>query len=147
MTMQTRKKRHPDIIVGDCIFCGHHIDHRIDGEPVIIKNEKIICMDCAFSLLDPIYFSLGTGGLAHIVFTALLQSSHNRKKRKPMSGYKRAFKTIAKKYKFKCVTCGTDKNLTLDHIKPVSKGGTDDFSNLQLMCRSCNSRKGAKYDG
>ena len=33
-------------------------------------------------------------------------------------------------------------NLEVDHIKPLHRGGTDDYSNLQLLCRSCNTRKG-----
>ena len=41
----------------------------------------------------------------------------------------------------KCKYCGTTKNLTLDHIFPVSKGGEDTFENLQVLCRSCNSKK------
>ncbi|MCW8040061.1 HNH endonuclease [Acinetobacter entericus] len=47
---------------------------------------------------------------------------------------------------FKCVTCGVQQNLTLDHIKPESKGGESTFENLQTMCKSCNSSKGAKFD-
>ncbi|BCX74668.1 MULTISPECIES: HNH endonuclease [Acinetobacter] len=46
---------------------------------------------------------------------------------------------------FKCVTCGSQKNLTLDHIKPEIKGGDSSFDNLQTMCKSCNSSKGTKY--
>lgn len=45
-----------------------------------------------------------------------------------------------------CVTCGTDKNLSVDHIKPLSKGGTNDINNLQIMCVSCNSKKGSKWN-
>lgn len=46
---------------------------------------------------------------------------------------------------FKCVTCGTQQNLTLDHIKPEVLGGESTIENLQTMCKSCNSRKGARY--
>ena len=34
------------------------------------------------------------------------------------------------------------KDLTIDHIKPVSKGGSDKPGNLQLLCSNCNSTKG-----
>lgn len=43
-----------------------------------------------------------------------------------------------------CVTCGATEKLTLDHIKPFSLGGGDGPDNLQTMCLSCNSRKGAR---
>lgn len=32
----------------------------------------------------------------------------------------------------------------VDHIMPVAKGGTDDFSNLQITHMNCNLRKGRK---
>jgi hypothetical protein len=35
-------------------------------------------------------------------------------------------------------------DLTIDHVHPRSKGGTDDHSNRVLACRPCNSRKGSK---
>lgn len=34
--------------------------------------------------------------------------------------------------------------LTIDHIYPVALGGTNDLSNLQTLCRQCNSAKGAR---
>jgi 5-methylcytosine-specific restriction endonuclease McrA len=42
-----------------------------------------------------------------------------------------------------CYGCGGDAD-TVDHIQPISKGGTSDLGNLGAMCRSCNSRKGDK---
>lgn len=47
---------------------------------------------------------------------------------------------------YRCVTCGSPDYLTLDHIRPWSLGGSDDEANLQTMCQSCNSRKGARVD-
>ncbi|MYA41005.1 MAG: hypothetical protein F4Z31_04555 [Gemmatimonadetes bacterium] len=34
------------------------------------------------------------------------------------------------------------RNLTVDHIVPQSKGGSDHLDNLQLLCGACNSKKG-----
>ena len=43
-----------------------------------------------------------------------------------------------------CLKCGSEKNLTIDHIIPVSKNGTNDFDNLQILCGKCNQDKGDK---
>lgn len=45
---------------------------------------------------------------------------------------------------FTCKTCGVRKDLTIDHILAVVNGGTNDLENLQTLCFSCNSRKGAR---
>lgn len=51
-----------------------------------------------------------------------------------------------------CVFCGTDltklvnlrEKLHYDHIIPLVAGGTNDVTNLQLLCSDCNLKKGGK---
>ncbi|MEG3439436.1 HNH endonuclease [Pannus brasiliensis CCIBt3594] len=45
---------------------------------------------------------------------------------------------------YQCQSCGkreTDTGLSIDHIIPLAIGGSNDISNLQTLCLSCNSRK------
>lgn len=43
-----------------------------------------------------------------------------------------------------CVACGFTQDLHVDHIVPLSRGGTNDLENLQMLCSRCNLSKGAK---
>lgn len=43
-----------------------------------------------------------------------------------------------------CQHCGTTEQITIDHIIPITKGGTNHIDNLQPLCRSCNCKKGTK---
>lgn len=45
------------------------------------------------------------------------------------------------KYGNVCLCCGQKKPLCADHIVPLSKGGESFISNIQPLCRPCNSRK------
>ncbi len=42
-----------------------------------------------------------------------------------------------------CVYCGSTEELTIDHVRPRSKGGDTSASNCVTACRTCNSRKGS----
>ncbi len=47
---------------------------------------------------------------------------------------------------YECRSCGSLSDVCIDHIYPVSLGGTDDLDNLQLLCRNCNSAKGNRIE-
>ena len=51
-----------------------------------------------------------------------------------------------KKNNYKCVHCGSTKNLEVDHIIPISKGGEHSEFNYQILCRKCNRKKKDKVD-
>ena len=51
---------------------------------------------------------------------------------------------VLKRSKFHCELCGIsadEKALEVDHIIPRNLGGSDDISNLQALCYSCNAMK------
>lgn len=51
---------------------------------------------------------------------------------------------VYNRYSGKCAICGksvTLKEMTIDHITPISRGGDGSFSNMQCTCDSCNLMK------
>ncbi len=41
-----------------------------------------------------------------------------------------------------CAYCGSNRDLTIDHIIPASRGGKSSFDNCVTACKSCNHKKG-----
>ena len=51
---------------------------------------------------------------------------------------------ILKRDRFRCTICGCDASetrLVVDHIVPIVKGGTNDDTNLRVLCTACNHGK------
>lgn len=44
-----------------------------------------------------------------------------------------------------CAYCGCKGEITLDHVVPLSRGGTNTVGNILPACRSCNSSKHAHF--
>ena len=42
----------------------------------------------------------------------------------------------------KCLRCGSTDDLSIDHVVPLAKLGTNDPDNLQTLCKRCNASKG-----
>lgn len=49
---------------------------------------------------------------------------------------------VLKRDRHTCQYCGSTKHLTLDHVLPRSRGGTDTWENVVAACTTCNGRKG-----
>ena len=56
----------------------------------------------------------------------------------------REWEELKAKFNNLCVFCNQDKLLTKDHIIPLSEGGSDFITNIQPLCRNCNSKKWKK---
>ena len=51
---------------------------------------------------------------------------------------------LKQQYDFRCAYCGERKELTQDHVVPLSQGGAHTMTNIVPACGSCNSRKSAR---
>lgn len=48
---------------------------------------------------------------------------------------------------YRCRKCGREtKDLEIDHIIPIAKGGKSTYDNLQTLCHRCNYEKGSKIE-
>lgn len=87
--------------------------------------------------------------------TKCLKSCYGGRKRK-ISNPMQKRKIIYEKQNGKCAICGMqlqiddytslDDYLTLDHILPVCRGGSNGLENLQGLCIRCNHEKDNDYE-
>lgn len=63
-----------------------------------------------------------------------------RKGERQLLSYKLRWEVL-KRDGFKCVACGGNDRLEIDHIVPISRGGRTEMSNLQTLCFPCNRGK------
>ncbi len=56
-------------------------------------------------------------------------------------------RTLFKRDDHRCIYCGNQfkrSDLTRDHVRPLSRGGTDRWENVVAACKRCNFRKDNK---
>jgi len=81
-------------------------------------------------------------GVDDDAYQALLSVPNRKKKARRISSSKRL--KVFERDGWRCRFCGAQSNLVIDHIFPVSKGGGNQFENLQTLCKNCNELKGNK---
>lgn len=65
--------------------------------------------------------------------------------RRPRPRVKLTRREIFIRDRFTCQYCGCmEKDLTVDHIVPRSRGGRHEWTNVITSCKACNHRKGNK---
>lgn len=74
--------------------------------------------------------------------------SHNRRAKENGNGgrYTRSeWNALLNATGNRCLACGVSGvKLTVDHVVPISRGGSNSIDNLQPLCKACNSSKGTK---
>jgi hypothetical protein len=94
----------------------------------LIRINDVSCFDCENKSKEPMEKHIGR--------------SFNSVRHEMAKKRDRYFLAIGLRDGFYCKNCGSIDDICIDHILPVSRGGGNDESNLQLLCRSCNSKKG-----
>ena len=87
------------------------------------------------------------GSLFHHGYVTARTDIPQRTDMGPLPHYTAHKDTLYGKQEGNCAGCRVHfhyRNLTVDHIIPRTKGGTDHPDNLQLLCGACNSMKGTK---
>lgn len=84
----------------------------------------------------------------------LIERTETRRKSRPelpakrqyiSANYAALFVSIGRRDGFGCAHCGEPRpDLQIDHITPIIEGGSNDLSNLQLLCARCNATKSDK---
>ena len=90
-----------------------------------------------------ISYELKTKTESLINFVEILDYEPKEKEFKGKKVHKGLRNKILEKYDYKCCFCGSKDNLEIDHIVPVFQGGTNEESNLRVLCQSCNGKRNA----
>lgn len=75
----------------------------------------------------------------------IAKRTHSRRRRSQFAkNYDQFMLALIHRDGYKCAVCGVIEDLSIDHIVPLSKGGSDDIDNLRILCRTHNSSKSDK---
>lgn len=141
MTFLYQKQYNENCPVELMNMCDHCYSDLPSAHPQLSIKEKDlhICTECIMDIAE-CFIEFSRGG--YIFWLEEMIQKYFKKKSNRKYLTKKMREKVLEKYHHSCLHCNTSENLSIDHIKPVSKGGTNKFSNLQILCKSCNSKKG-----
>ena len=139
-TMKTEKKYTDEFLLSELARVAEIVGKDNLTSKIFNKHSKVSCTAYAHRF--------GTWNKA--VEKAGLLHEKTRFERSPVA-QKDILKIFKRDY-YTCSLCGASPAndphvvLEVDHKKPVSKGGTNNISNLWTLCKDCNRSKSARYD-
>lgn len=125
---------------------GRFFEGVICPPDISIKSpSEVNVLKCYIQLLKPLEFQHQPA-----------QKKKTKRKYRKRTGIPRGIRNeVFKRDNYTCVQCGAKKgdkkpdgstvSLHIDHKKPLAKGGTDEMSNLQTLCKDCNLNKNDVY--
>lgn len=125
-----------------CVECGKSL-----GRGTYPKRGTIRCQSCAKNHRGGENNHNWKGGISK---TKEYKAHHDKlkrdkRKRNAVGTYTLAeWESLKMKYRYMCLCCKRCEPeiiLTRDHVIPLVKGGLNEISNIQPLCRSCNGRK------
>ena len=142
----------------DLDFAMKLLNHAIDIDPryaLAYYNRGVVKArqkDCSGARADFIRASTLDPSLETQRVLPSLDRKSSRFRRAPRSNqrdqsYREELVRMLHKQNFLCQICNSDmssfntSDVHIDHIIPLSRGGSNDTSNLQATCRTCNLRK------
>lgn len=111
-----------------------------------ISNRWVVLQSSNDSLMKIFLSDIFPDSIIPLVFAKKENKKENKNDSRDPISAKLRFE-VFKRDKFVCQycgACGPDVELEIDHIIPVSRGGTDDITNLKTACFKCNRGKGDK---
>jgi 5-methylcytosine-specific restriction endonuclease McrA len=75
-------------------------------------------------------------------FRVIVRNYRAKKRAAPGKSTSEEITALLNLFDNQCLSCGSKENIEIDHIIPLSLGGTNYIWNLQPLCRSCNATKG-----
>jgi 5-methylcytosine-specific restriction endonuclease McrA len=106
-------------------------------EPFVVGDEIILCDSCAGAVAN--YWHHSHSG-EYITWPNPSYGSRSKNDNRSSISHRKR-KRIHERDAYRCRYCGSYEDLVLDHVFPVSRGGTNDDSNLVTACSECNSKK------
>lgn len=142
-----------------CIHVYIHTHDRVTGEEVSITNETldIPYRNVSAYAIQNLFYTL-TGSLENdseidfslesvrVDYLKIVMKRTKPRKKYQRKGLSNRLRTLVlDRDNYQCQMCGKTREdgvkLEVDHIIPVSKGGTNELDNLQTLCHGCNHGK------
>lgn len=113
------------------------------------KQWRAVLVDGNFAV-----FRAENGKIFSKKLRKIFQKAVADSKKRPWFQRRRAWMAVQRKIRpvvlardgFRCQYCGSAKDLEIDHIVPIARGGWNNMSNLQVLCRPCNRKKWAHME-